>query len=507
MLASSIIDIVTYTTDINGIIQNTRGTGFFLGTGGIRNIVIASAETMLALTFAPEKTIPYYLSRVHKIIAINVEGYSFELSLIGMSPLMNIAVLEAIDPPTFTSLRWSEYPTTSGQTVHTLYDLANRDPKAIVEGRVIDPSATDSSDPLIPELINVDIVFTPQMLGAPLIVNDGVVGLVGGTYNYTTSNGQIGTNTATGVVARILQPIVNDILNGSYVDYIGDPYGQYAKYILPSLEALFQYIGPYTVNRRLGTLDVSAPYSAHKIQGAIITQIGDESNLGSYLYVDDVIESINGQTIGLYGISVTTALSNVKVGDTIVLIVRTRSSDYNQEAYVSIVTVPMTFTDIPYPMVAIAGSLGGVPPNTAVITGSACGSTFAGLTTKAGQDWITNSGTYFYFTQSGTYTLTFSAIERLGVLLCAKRPNLLAKLSLVHYEGGGSYSTLYTTHDKTYNDGITSTLNFSVGDCNIVSLYSGSGCIPPNYQLAIVPYPRADFIMTITRNENNRSSS
>lgn len=326
-----IFDIITYTLDENGYPANTYATGFFIEGG----YVVSSASTMLALTFTRQTPTSYYLPRVQQVIGI-INSVAYQLYLIGMSPLLDVAVLIA---PVISCklLSWADPRCTPiDSPIHTVVNFDSRDARTRLVGPLINNAVTDSSNPLIPELVSVYIPFTPNMQGAPLIGEKGVIGVIGsGLSNDTITQG---------VTSNLIRQAVNDIVSSNNVTQVYDPLGNWVQWNIASLGATFSYV-----------TQPSYPVQPNsKVTGATILTM-DNSDLSNYFKEGDVLVSVNGYDIGYQSSSITTALIGVIPGQSVTV----GAIVDGQLVYDNIVTRIMGTYDFPYPTIDEVNAEGG----------------------------------------------------------------------------------------------------------------------------------------------------
>jgi hypothetical protein len=343
-LDTAVIDITTSVLDGNNQLITNSGTGFFI----YRDYVMTSASVVLTnSTRNPPST--YYLQRVERIVGLVHDGQGcvteIQLSLVGISPINDIAVLLAIDPPAHGILNWGNSQTaTPGSTVYTYGNLLNEDLRALSSGVLRSNTLSYEADPNIAQLLDTNIALGGGMGGAPIVDGTGnVLGLVSFTVNWLQQSGYLlSTGTTAGSSQYIAEFVLEQIAEGRYCELVIDPLGNWLRWMPTSFGASFKYIQPIDLLTlpagRASTLSQVSPDVLdsqplfNQVQGAMITSISKGADIGRYLSVGDIVEEVFGNPIGYYNSSqssISTALWKVIPGAVIPVKARLKSENYS----------------------------------------------------------------------------------------------------------------------------------------------------------------------------------
>lgn len=303
LLRNSCVDITAaYITNDDSLFSE-HGTGFFIDDSH----VVTAAHLLLA---SEQRNPPssYYLNRVQRIVA-TFKGQLFNLKLVGLSPLNDVAVLEAVNPPSHSYLKWGDSASASaGVNVYTIGNILSMDVKALSEGVLRNNNMTYVSNPMVGQLLDVNLTTGGGNSGAPFVDSLGnVLGIVSFTLNWqqvnvlNNLNYLINTGTTCGPSQAVAQRIVDDILAGRNVTYVADVFGPWLHWVQSSLGASYNYVTP---TLRLTTLEGTSvsslkdPIVSDKVDGVMIDSIEAGSSLNEYLYPGDIITAVNGNRIG-----------------------------------------------------------------------------------------------------------------------------------------------------------------------------------------------------------------
>jgi hypothetical protein len=356
-LNAAVINISTASIDTGGQTVINRGTGFFI----YKDYVVTSASVVL-MGPPREPPVSYYLQRVQRIVGVvrTKEGTAveIELSLIGISPINDIAVLLAINPPDHGILQWGDSQNAvPGTIVYTVGNLLNEDTMALSSGVLRDNRLSYISNPNVAQLIDTNIALGGGMGGAPIVDGKGhVLGVVSFTVNWLQQAGfLISTGTTTGVSQYTAQFVFEQIAEGRYCELVIDPLGNWLRWMPTSFGADFSFIQPIdliVLNQGLAknitnaTPDtLTGTYVLDKVQGAMITDFTPGAPLANYMDVGDIIEYVNGIPIGYQTkihSSISTALWLIIPGAKIPVGARLKSEGYKYLRYFDIETKLMT---------------------------------------------------------------------------------------------------------------------------------------------------------------------
>jgi len=342
-LNTAVIDITTSVLDANNQLITNSGTGFFI----YKDYVMTSASVVLTTTTRTPAS-NYYLQRVERIVGVSHDNdgnaVEFQLSLVGISPINDIAVLLAINPPAHGVLKWGDsQKAVPGTTVYTYGNLLNEDMRALSSGILRSNTLSYEADPNIAQLLDTNIALGGGMGGAPIVDADAnVLGLVSFTVNWLQQAGYLlSTGTTAGSSQYIAQSVLDQIAEGRYCELVIDPLGNWFRWMPTSLGASFSYIQPIDLVTlpagRASTLSDLTPDVLEKqplfdyVQGAMITSITKGADIGNYLLVGDIVEEVYGYPIGYYNnqqYSISTALWPIIPGATIPVKARLKSENY-----------------------------------------------------------------------------------------------------------------------------------------------------------------------------------
>ena len=325
MLSGSVVNLTTM-TPVNGKIVTSIASGFFIDN---KHIVTIASLVMLS---------PHYLlKRVQRIlVTIMVEQTAqvVDAKLLGLSPINDVAVLEISQPICHTNLSLVDSRTVEpGTSVYVLGNLLNRDPRALTQGTIRDNATKLQQAPQLPELMDVDVYVGGGILGSPIVIDKGAVGMLAFTLNWQQKAGYlISTGTAIGPTSNTINTIVADILNKHQVVEVTDSYGNWLHWQTPSIGGVYSFVTPYLL---LGN-NIKGPIIQQYNQGAIMTT-------SPPLNEGDIILTINGKSIG-YLESQTTigqVLLHFSLGDRVTIGYTTKSSDYTDHLITDIELTPL----------------------------------------------------------------------------------------------------------------------------------------------------------------------
>jgi len=333
-LQSAVVTLTLSVVTSSGTIATQLGTGFFIDS----THVITAAHVVLT-KFPRQPASSYYLTRVQSIIGVIQNGANsnlVQLKLIGLSPINDVAVLEAINPPSHSTLTFVDASTIDpGTPLFTYGNLLNRDVRSISGGIMRDNRMTYQGAPILPELIDANISIGGGISGSAIVTSKGnVVGLVSFTLNWLQSQGYlISTGTTVGPRSTTIQKIVTDILAGNNTVKVSDPYGDWLHWQMPGLNADFNYVQPMSLLTAINGVSVdglNAPLPATTNVGAFVVSIPSGSPLDGLLSVGDMITAINGVPVGYESSSQSSIgqiLLDLAIGD-VVNITYAKSSNY-----------------------------------------------------------------------------------------------------------------------------------------------------------------------------------
>jgi S1-C subfamily serine protease len=351
-LRAATIDISAASVNTAGDLVVTHGTGFF-----IDKTHVATAAHLLLTTSDRSPASSYYLSRVQRIIG-SFHGSLFDLKLIGLSPINDVAVLEAVGAPSNHGvLEWgNSSQATVGETVYTLGNLLSMDVKALSAGVLRNNKMTYSSNAMVSEVLDVNIATGGGNSGAPFVDSSGkVIGIVSFTLNWQQANPVgiqylLNTGTTCGPTQTVAQKIIEDILAGKNTITVEDPLGNWLHWTQSALAAVYQYNTPISllIDTYGATVDgLNKPIVDPDVKGAVITSIEENNPLGLYLSPGDMIVSINGNPIGYQAenqVSIGQALLSVPVGTEVVVGAKLKDTGYKVTGYIPAVTKQLSQT-------------------------------------------------------------------------------------------------------------------------------------------------------------------
>lgn len=309
LLRQSVVDISAFTVDAAGSTVTNYGTAFFI----YKDFLITSASVVIVDNRKPPSN--YYIQRAQRITGVvhstNDSNTEVIMKLIGISPINDIAVLQAINPPAHSVLSWGNSQTSvPGITVYTIGNLLNEDPLALSSGVLRDNSLSYIANPNMAQLIDTDIALGGGMGGAPIVDGSGnVLGVVSFTVNWLQQSGYlISTGTVVGVSQYTAQFIFEQMAEARYCELIIDPLGNWLRWMPTSFGASFKYVQAIdliTLNQGLASTitnatpeTLQAPFVLDNVKGAMVTGLTPGSDLANYLYEGDIIESVFGFPIG-----------------------------------------------------------------------------------------------------------------------------------------------------------------------------------------------------------------
>jgi S1-C subfamily serine protease len=346
----AIVNLTMAMIDTSNNIFTEVATGFFIDQ---THVVTVAHAILTPAPRVPAST--YYLTRVQRIIGTvnyNNEGYASDFKLIGLSPINDVAVLEATGTlPPHTFLKFGDtYTTPPGTVLYVIGDLLNRDIRAISSGILRDNRMTYQGSPILPELVDANISIGGGVSGSPIFTADGtVVGLVSFTLNWLQTEGYlISTGTTAGPVTSTIKMVVDDILAGKNVHTVTDVFGNWLHWQMPGLNATFNYVQPVsllTAINGISTAALNAPLPQTTNEGVFVTSIDDGSPLSGYLSVGDMIVAINGITVGYESSSQSSIgeiLKSLTIGSNVTLTIKTSASNYSATGSVSVTLQPLS---------------------------------------------------------------------------------------------------------------------------------------------------------------------
>lgn len=352
VLSNAVISITSAYIDSSGLLGVMNGTGFFIDDSHI----ISAAHLFQTSSRTPATN--YYIQKTQRIVG-SLNGTLFDLSLVGMSPVNDIAVLKASNAPSHGSLSWATGQSI-GEKVYTLGNLLNMDTKALSEGILRNTSMTYVSDAMVGELVDVNMTLGGGDSGGPLVdSNNNVIGMVSFTLNWQQFNEYnpalkylISSGTVAGPTSGVIQEVANDILAAKNVINVSDPLGDWLQWKQAALGATYSYVSPGTLLQSLYGQEspqdmLNKPIVNPNIQGVMIDSMEAGSNLSLYLYPGDVITAVNGIPVGYMSLSQKSlgqALMNVPIGSAVDLSVLVKSRGYTA-ARALVTTVQLTSTN------------------------------------------------------------------------------------------------------------------------------------------------------------------
>jgi S1-C subfamily serine protease len=350
LIKDAIVDITAATIDQEGVLYSVSGTGFF-----IDSVHVVTAARVVTTTVNRVPAASYYIVPVQRIIGVvynNGEALTITLKLIGLSPVNDVAVLQAVNPPAHSSLSWGVARNTPvGTEVYTIGDLLNRDARALSGGILRDNRMTFTANPMTAELIDTNISLGGGITGAPIVTSNGqVIGIVTFTLDWLQSSGQLlATGSTVGTSQEIAQRVVGDIIAGKNTITVQDPVGNWLQYIPSALGAPYTFVKPIDLLPKTssGAPDLTASPLIDKVEGVFVVSMDPGSPLASYLNNGDMITHVNGQYIGyqqIEQVSMGTALAHVPVGTPVVVYARSAASNYQSSFDFQVVTIPMSNT-------------------------------------------------------------------------------------------------------------------------------------------------------------------
>jgi S1-C subfamily serine protease len=350
LIKDAIVDITAATIDQEGVLYSVSGTGFF-----IDSVHVVTAARVVTTTVNRVPAASYYIVPVQRIIGVvynNGEALTITLKLIGLSPVNDVAVLQAVNPPAHSSLSWGVARNTPvGTEVYTIGDLLNRDARALSGGILRDNRMTFTANPMTAELIDTNISLGGGITGAPIVTSNGqVIGIVTFTLDWLQSSGQLlATGSTVGTSQEIAQRVVGDIIAGKNTITVQDPVGNWLQYIPSALGASYTFVKPIDLLPKTssGAPDLTASPLIDKVEGVFVVSMDPGSPLASYLNNGDMITHVNGQYIGyqqIEQVSMGTALAHVPVGTPVVVYARSAASNYQSSFDFQVVTIPMSNT-------------------------------------------------------------------------------------------------------------------------------------------------------------------
>lgn len=349
-LQSAAVTLTLSVVTPSGKIATQLGTGFFIDSV---HVVTAAHVVLTKLPRVPASS--YYLTRVQSIIGVIQNGSNSDvigLKLIGLSPINDVAVLEAINPPSHATLSFVDPSSIiAGTQLFTYGNLLNRDVRAISSGVMRDDRMTYQGSPILPELIDANISIGGGVSGGPIATAEGgVVGLVSFTLNWLQSQGYlISTGTTVGPRSGTIQKIVNDILAGNNTVTVSDPYGDWLHWQMPGLNATFNYVQPMSFLTAINGISVdglNAPLPTSVNVGVFVTDIPSGSPLEGILAVGDMITAINGTPVG-YESSSQSSVGEILLGLSVgssVSITYAKASNYLSSLTTSVTLQPLSST-------------------------------------------------------------------------------------------------------------------------------------------------------------------
>lgn len=334
ILRAGTVNLIFSIVNPSGNIETDIATGFFIDD----THVVTVAHAVLT-KLARQPVAEYYLTRVERIIGtvkVQDSAYVVNLNLIGLSPINDVAVLEVVNPPSHSSLKFVDSSqVVPGTEVYVIGDLLNRDVRALSSGVLRDNRMIYGGAPLLPALLDANISIGGGISGSPIVTSSGsVVGMVSFTLNWLQNQGYfVATGTTIGPTSETIQQIVNDILANKNVVNVNDTFGDWLHWQMPGLNATFNYVQPLSMLTAINGISVDAlnkplPFTTNDGVFVLDTTASQVSGL---VNVNDDITHINGQAIGYLSSSQSSIgeiLKKLSIGDSVTMVVRTAASNY-----------------------------------------------------------------------------------------------------------------------------------------------------------------------------------